>query len=33
MLEQFQDADALDWSRAAFDSASLPAEKGAPRRA
>ena len=32
MLEQLQDADALDWSRAALDSASLPAKKGAPRR-
>ncbi len=32
MLEQLQDADALDWSRAAADSASLPAKKGAPRR-
>ena len=33
MLEQLQDAGALDWSRAALDSASLPAKKGAPRRA
>jgi transposase len=32
MLEQLQDADALDWSRAALDSASLPAKRGAPRR-
>ena len=32
MLEQLQDADALDWSRAALDSASLPAKKGAARR-
>lgn len=32
MLERLQDADALDWSRAALDSASLPAKKGAPRR-
>lgn len=32
MLEKLQDADALDWSRAALDSASLPAKKGAPRR-
>lgn len=32
MLEQLQDGDALDWSRAALDSASLPAKKGAPRR-
>ena len=31
MLERLQDADALDWSRAALDSASLPAKKGAPR--
>ena len=29
MLERLQDAGALDWSRAALDSASLPAEKGA----
>lgn len=29
MLEQLQDADALDWSRATLDSASLPAKKGA----
>ncbi|SOR32430.1 protein of unknown function [Methylorubrum extorquens] len=28
MLERLQDADALDWSRAALDSASLPAKKG-----
>ncbi|WP_267361755.1 MULTISPECIES: IS5 family transposase [unclassified Methylobacterium] len=27
MLGQLQDADALDWSRAALDSASLPAKK------
>ncbi|GJE53395.1 IS5 family transposase ISMdi24 [Methylobacterium tardum] len=33
MLERLQDADALNWSRAALDSASLPAKKGAPRRA
>ena len=33
MLEQLQDADALDWSRAALDSASLPAKKGAVQRA
>ena len=33
MLEQLQDADALDWSRAALDSASLPAKKGAMQRA
>jgi transposase len=32
MLERLQDADALDWSRAALDSASLPAKKGAPQR-
>ncbi len=32
MLGQLQDADALDWSRAALDSASLPAKKGALRR-
>lgn len=32
MLERLQDADALDWSRAALDGASLPAKKGAPRR-
>ena len=32
MLERLQEADALDWSRAALDSASLPAKKGAPRR-
>lgn len=30
MLEQLQDADALDWLRAALDSTSLPAKKGAP---
>ena len=33
LLEQLQDVDALDWSRAVRDSASLPAKKGAPRRA
>lgn len=32
MLEQFQDANALDWSRAALDSASLPVKEGALRR-
>ena len=32
MLERLQEADALDWSRTALDSASLPAKKGAPRR-
>ena len=32
MLEQLQDADALDWSRAALDSASLPAKRGARRQ-
>ena len=29
MLEQLPDVDTLDWSRTAFDSASLPAKKGA----
>jgi transposase len=33
MLEQLQDDDALDWSRAALDSASLPAKKGVVQRA
>ncbi|MDR7036661.1 transposase [Methylobacterium sp. BE186] len=33
MLKHLQDADALDWSRAALDSASLPAKKGAVQRA
>ena len=33
MLERLQDANALDWSRAALDSASLPAKKGVSRRA
>lgn len=33
MLEHLHDADALDWSRAALDSASLPAKNGVPRRA
>ena len=31
LLERLQDAGALDWSRAALDSASLPAKKGARR--
>ena len=33
LLEQLQDVDALDWSRAVLDSASLPAKKGALRPA
>ena len=31
LLERLQDAGALDWSRAALDSASLPAKRGAKR--
>jgi len=31
LLERLQDAGGLDWSRAALDSASLPAKKGARR--
>ena len=31
LLERLQDAGALDWRRAALDSASLPAKKGARR--
>ena len=33
LLEQLQDANALNWSRAALDSASVPAKKGAQRPA
>ena len=32
LLERLSGAHALDWSRAALDSASLPAKRGAPRR-
>jgi transposase len=32
LLERLQHADALDWSRAALDSASVPAKKGVRRR-
>ena len=32
LLERLHDADALDWSRAAVDSASLPAKRGARPR-
>ena len=28
LLERLQDADALDWSRAALDSSSVPAKRG-----
>ena len=31
LLERLQDAGALDWSRAALDSASLPAKRGVKR--
>ena len=33
LLEQLNDAGALDWSRAALDSASVPAKRGARRLA
>lgn len=33
LLERLQDAGALDWRRAALDSASLPAKKGVRRSA
>ena len=33
LLERLHDAGALDWSRAALDSASVPAKKGARRPA
>ena len=33
LLERLGDADALEWSRAALDSASVPAKRGARRRA
>jgi len=31
LLNRLGDADQIDWSRAAVDSASIPAKKGAPR--
>jgi transposase len=33
LLNRLGEADRIDWSRAALDSASMPAEKGAPRSA
>ena len=33
LLDWLSDAEALDWSRASLDSASIPAKKGAPRPA
>ncbi len=33
LLNRLGDADRIDWSRACLDSASVPAKRGAPRRA
>lgn len=33
LLNRLGDADQIDWSRASLDSASVPAKRGAPRRA
>lgn len=33
LLDELGEADQIDWDRACLDSASIPAKKGAPRRA